>query len=49
MFKKEGFDLIIIDTSGRHKQENALFEEMQQIERAINPDEAIFVMDSSIG
>lgn len=48
-FKKEGFELIIVDTSGRHKQEDDLFEEMIQVERAINPDEVIFVMDSSIG
>lgn len=24
-------DLIIVDTSGRHKQEDALFEEMRQV------------------
>lgn len=30
-FKKEGFEIIIIDTSGRHKQEDSLFEEMLQI------------------
>lgn len=48
-FKKEGFELIIVDTSGRHKQEDDLFEEMRQVEKAINPDEVIFVMDSSIG
>ncbi len=27
-FKKERFDIIIVDTSGRHKQEEDLFEEM---------------------
>ena len=30
-FKNEGFEIIIIDTSGRHKQEDSLFEEMLQI------------------
>jgi signal recognition particle subunit SRP54 len=25
MFKKEGFEIIIVDTSGRHKQEESLF------------------------
>ncbi len=34
-FKKEGFDIIIVDTSGRNSQEAALFEEMQQIEQII--------------
>lgn len=33
-FKKENCDLIIVDTSGRHKQEAALFEEMRQVAEA---------------
>ncbi|KAJ0076162.1 hypothetical protein Patl1_34564 [Pistacia atlantica] len=48
-FKKENCDLIIVDTSGRHKQEAALFEEMRQVSEATKPDLVIFVMDSSIG
>jgi signal recognition particle subunit SRP54 len=49
MFKKEGQEIIIVDTSGRHKQEASLFEEMQQISEAVGPDDIVFVMDSSIG
>lgn len=48
-FKKEGFEMIIVDTSGRHKQESELFDEMKQVAEAVKPDEIIFVMDSSIG
>lgn len=48
-FRKEKYDLIIVDTSGRHKQEAALFLEMQEVAKAVRPDEIIFVMDSSIG
>ncbi|XP_045814903.1 signal recognition particle 54 kDa protein 2-like [Trifolium pratense] len=48
-FKEENCDLIILDTSGRHKQEAALFEEMCQLSEATKPDLVIFVMDSSIG
>ncbi|WVZ01495.1 hypothetical protein V8G54_027564 [Vigna mungo] len=48
-FKEENCDLIIVDTSGRHKQETALFEEMRQVSEATKPDLVIFVMDSSIG
>ncbi|KAK2425460.1 signal recognition particle 54 kDa protein [Trifolium repens] len=48
-FKEENRDLIIVDTSGRHKQEAALFEEMRQVSEATKPDLVIFVMDSSIG
>jgi signal recognition particle GTPase len=33
-FRKEKCDLIIVDTSGRHKQEAALFEEMRQVSEA---------------
>lgn len=35
MFKKEGYEIIIVDTSGRHKQEESLFEEMLQVANAI--------------
>eukprot|EP00960_Hanusia_phi_P011951 347985-Hanusia_phi.AAC.4 len=49
MFKKEGQEIIIVDTSGRHKQEASLFEEMQQIAAAVEPDDIVFVLDSSIG
>jgi len=48
-FRKEKYDLIIIDTSGRHKQEESLFEEMKAVDEATKPDQVIFVMDSSIG
>ena len=49
MFKKEKYEIIIIDTSGRHKQEQALFDEMIGIKDAINPNDIVFIMDSSIG
>ena len=38
-----------MDTSGRHKQEAGLFEEMLQVAQAIHPDNIVFVMDASIG
>lgn len=48
-FKEENFDIIIVDTSGRHKQEESLFEEMIQVYNTIKPDNVVFVMDASIG
>lgn len=87
-FRAEKCDLIIVDTSGRHKQaraeqehprsnaarstdaiehgssnmlfdfrcsmfeclqEAALFEEMQQVAQAVDPNLTVFVMDASIG
>jgi signal recognition particle protein SRP54 len=48
-FKKERFEVIIVDTSGRHRQESALFQEMVDIQTAIRPDETVMVLDASIG
>ena len=48
-FRKEKYEIIIVDTSGRHKQEQGLFDEMLQVEERINPNTSIFVMDGSIG
>jgi signal recognition particle subunit SRP54 len=48
-FRKEGYEIIIVDTSGRHKQEADLFEEMRLVDAAVSPDEIIFVLDSTIG
>eukprot|EP00899_Mesostigma_viride_P002874 jgi/Mesvir1/12588/Mv24180-RA.1 len=43
-FKAEGHDLIIVDTSGRHKQEAALFEEMRQVADAVVRGQAFACM-----
>ncbi|MET1159380.1 MAG: signal recognition particle protein Srp54 [Thermoprotei archaeon] len=48
-FVNHGFDIIIIDTAGRHHKEETLLEEMKEISRAVNPDEVILVIDASIG
>jgi len=48
-FQTAGYDIIIVDTSGRHKQETALFEEMEQVAAVVKPQQIIFVMDGSIG
>jgi signal recognition particle subunit SRP54 len=48
-FRREGYEIIIVDTSGRHKQEAALFAEMIQVQEAVAPDDIIFTMDSTIG
>ena len=34
-FRKENFEVIVVDTSGRHKQEESLFEEMLQVANAV--------------
>ncbi|KAK0549514.1 Signal recognition particle [Tilletia horrida] len=48
-FKANRFDLVIVDTSGRHKQEADLFEEMVEIQEAVKPDQTIMVLDASMG
>ncbi|KAE8227001.1 hypothetical protein CF319_g466 [Tilletia indica] len=48
-FKSNRFDLVIVDTSGRHKQEADLFEEMVEIQQAVKPDQTIMVLDASMG
>jgi signal recognition particle subunit SRP54 len=48
-FKKEKFEIIIVDTSGRHEQEKDLFAEMEHIQAAIKPDQTIMVLDGTIG
>lgn len=47
--KKEKYDLIVVDTSGRHKQETALFDEMKQVEEAVEPNDIVFVMSATDG
>ncbi len=41
--------MVIIDTAGRHKDENSLIAEMKKLEKAIKPDETILVVDGTIG
>ncbi|KZT53982.1 signal recognition particle protein [Calocera cornea HHB12733] len=48
-FRKERFEIIIVDTSGRHKQEKDLFAEMEMIGEAVKPDMTVLVLDASIG
>ncbi len=42
-------DIVIIDTAGRHKEEKSLIEEMKKLEKAIQPNEVILVIDGTIG
>jgi signal recognition particle subunit SRP54 len=48
-FKRERAELIIVDTAGRHRREEALMKEMQEIARAVEPDEIMLVIDGTIG
>ncbi|GAA5841176.1 hypothetical protein JCM11251_003228 [Rhodosporidiobolus azoricus] len=48
-FRSARFDLIIVDTSGRHRQESELFAEMVQISEAVEPDMTLLVLDGAMG
>ena len=48
-FVQRGFDIVIVDTAGRHHKEETLLEEMREIYKLINPDEIMLVLDAAIG
>lgn len=45
----ENYDVVLIDTAGRHKDEASLIDEMRRLESEIHPDETILVIDGTIG
>ncbi|MHA1969415.1 MAG: signal recognition particle receptor subunit alpha [Candidatus Hodarchaeales archaeon] len=47
--EKKKINLILIDTTGRHKEEIALLKEMQEISKIAKPTEIILVIDATIG
>jgi signal recognition particle subunit SRP54 len=49
MEKFEGFDVVIIDTSGRHSLEDDLVTEMKRIANVAQPDEKFLVIDAVMG
>ncbi|MBK5200737.1 MAG: signal recognition particle protein [Spirochaetaceae bacterium] len=47
--KKNQYDIIIVDTSGRMHLDEILMTEIQDVSKAINPDETLFVADAMTG
>ena len=48
-FRQERFDIVFIDTMGRHKDERSLIEDMKAMVEVTKPDEIILVIDGTIG
>src|ERR687885_798656 len=48
-FKDQNLDVIIIDTAGRHKEEEGLLQEMNEMYKAATPDLVLLVIDATIG
>lgn len=47
--KENGFDYVLIDTAGRLHVDEALMEELDKIQKEIQPDETLLVIDSMMG
>jgi signal recognition particle subunit SRP54 len=47
--KRGGFDVLIVDTAGRLHVDEALMDEVRQIDRAAAPAERLFVVDAMAG
>ncbi|HJT84108.1 MAG TPA: signal recognition particle receptor subunit alpha [Nitrososphaeraceae archaeon] len=48
-YDSQDYDIIIIDTAGRHKEESSLLEEMNQMHKVAGPDLVLLVIDGTIG
>jgi signal recognition particle subunit SRP54 len=47
--REQGYELILVDTAGRHKEESSLMKEMREVVGAIKPDEVVLVLDGTVG
>ena len=48
-FIDEKYNVVLIDTAGRHKEEKTLLKEMKEISEKTKPDEIILVIDANLG
>ncbi len=48
-YKGQNLDVVIIDTAGRHKEEEGLLQEMNEMYKAAMPDLVLLVIDATIG
>ncbi|HKX82383.1 MAG TPA: signal recognition particle receptor subunit alpha [Nitrososphaera sp.] len=48
-FTNQNLDIVIIDTAGRHKEEEGLLQEMKDMYKVATPDLVLLVIDGTIG
>jgi signal recognition particle subunit SRP54 len=48
-FKDQNLDVVIIDTAGRHKEEEGLLQEMNEMYKVATPELVLLVIDATIG
>ena len=47
--KSNGYNVVIIDTAGRLAVDESMMKEIEEVKKAINPNETLFVVDSMTG
>lgn len=47
--KKNGHNVVIVDTAGRLAVDEAMMDEIERVKKSINPSETLFVVDSMTG
>ena len=47
--RREGYDVVVIDTAGRLAVDNELMDEISALHKAVNPTETLFVVDAMTG
>lgn len=47
--QEEGFDVLIVDTAGRLHIDEELMEQLKEVKSQVNPDEILFVANSTMG
>ena len=47
--KREGYDVVIVDTAGRLAVDEEMMEEIENVKKAVNPSETLFVVDAMTG
>jgi signal recognition particle subunit SRP54 len=47
--KREGYDVVIIDTAGRLAVDEEMMQEIENVKKAVNPSETLFVVDAMTG
>jgi signal recognition particle subunit SRP54 len=48
-FKGQNLDIVIIDTAGRHKEEEGLLQEMNEMYKVATPELVLLIIDGTIG
>ena len=48
-FRKEKYNVVLVDTAGRHRDEEGLMKELEEYVAAANPDMVLLIIDGTIG